>query len=108
MNTFKRFNFLKYSNRFVTIVAFFVRQNKYAQNPPIINSGLNKLILMSISKIKYDQSSTEKKYESSNNLRIPLNGKHNLEVSQRRELVIVINKHRGKRQGSHDFQISAK
>lgn len=51
---------------------------------------------MSISKIKYYQSSTEKKYESSNNLRIPLNGKYNLEVSQRRELVIVINKHGGR------------
>lgn len=62
---------------------------------------------MSISKIKYYWPSTEKKYESSNNLRIPLNGKYNLEVSQR-ELVIVINKHRGKGEGSHDFQISGK
>lgn len=39
---------------------------------------------MSISNIKYFQSTIEKKiYESPNNLRIPLIGKYNLEVSQR-------------------------
>lgn len=44
MDNFKIFRLVKYSSRPVNSEAFVVKQNKYAQNLPIIDTGLIKLI----------------------------------------------------------------